>query len=125
LAAFWAEHLAGRRIHLVYGTMRDKAVDEVAGLLFPLAATVTLTQSPQPRSISAEVLANMTRHLASSLEVIPDPSAAVEHALQQAAPEDVVFATGSLYLVGDLRRYWDACAAGAAHATAPRPTRSA
>ena len=35
LLAFWHEHLAGRRIHLIYGAMRDKAIDEVAGLLFP------------------------------------------------------------------------------------------
>ncbi len=86
--------------------MRDKAVDEVAGLLFPRAATVILTQSPQPRSISAETLASLTRHLAPNLEVIPDPAAALDRALQHAAPDDVVFATGSLYLVGDLLRYW-------------------
>ena len=106
LAAFWTEHLAGRRIHLIYGAMRDKAVDEVAGLLFPQAATVILTQSPQPRAISASVLASITRHLAHALEVIPDPGAALRRALDLAAPDDVVFATGSLFIVGDLHRYW-------------------
>ena len=35
LLAFWREHFAGRRIHLIYGAMRDKAVDEVAGCFFP------------------------------------------------------------------------------------------
>ena len=64
LVAFWNEHFPGRRIHLVYGAMRDKAVDEVAGQLFPRAATVILTQSQQPRALSAEALAGMTRHLA-------------------------------------------------------------
>ncbi len=108
LAAFWLEHLPGRRIHLVYGAMRDKAVDEVAGLLFPRAATVILTQSPQPRAVSAEVLASMTRHLAQVIEVVPDPGAALRRALELAAPDDVVFATGSLFIVGDLHRYWDA-----------------
>jgi dihydrofolate synthase / folylpolyglutamate synthase len=108
LVAFWREHLSGHRIHLVFGAMRDKAVDEIAGLLFPLAATVLLTQSLQPRSLSARTLATLTRHLAPSLEIIPQPGAALERALELAAPEDVVFATGSLYLVGDLRRHWDA-----------------
>jgi len=107
LVSFWQEHLAGRRIHLIYGAMRDKAVDEVAGLLFPHAADVILTQSPQPRSISAKALAGVTSHHARSFEVIPDPASALEHALEIAEPDDVVFATGSLYLVGDLRRYWD------------------
>lgn len=105
---FWREHLAGRRIHLIYGAMRDKAIDEVAGLLFPEAATVLLTQSPQPRSLSAQALAEMTSHLAETVEVIREPGAALERALEIAGPDDVVFATGSLYLVGDLRRHWDA-----------------
>jgi dihydrofolate synthase/folylpolyglutamate synthase len=107
LVAFWNEHFPGRRIHLVYGAMRDKAVDEVAGQLFPRAATVILTQSQQPRALSAEALAGMTRHLAPWVEVIIEPGAALEHAIERAEPDDVVFATGSLYLVGDLRRYWD------------------
>jgi len=105
--AFWREHLAGRRIHLIYGAMRDKAIDEVAGLLFPRATTVILTQSPQPRSLSAEALAAMTSHLANTLEVIREPAAALERALEIAEADDVIFATGSLYLVGDLRRHWD------------------
>ena len=120
--AFWREHLAGRRIHLIYGAMRDKAIDEVAGLLFPCAATVTLTQSPQPRSLSAEALAQMTTHLAEAVEAIREPGAALERALEIAEPEDVIFVTGSLYLVGDMRRYWDARSgmecAGAAQKTA-------
>jgi dihydrofolate synthase/folylpolyglutamate synthase len=122
LAAFWKEHFTRRRIHLVYGTMRDKAVDEVAGLLFPFATTVTLTQSPQPRSISAEVLAAMTGHLALAMKVVPEPAAALEYAIERAAPDDIVFATGSLYLVGDLRRYWDIRGAGSTRAALSRPT---
>jgi len=106
LLAFWDEHFQGRSIRLVYGAMRDKAVDEITGLLFPRAATVILTQPRQPRAISAEVLATMTRHLAERIEVVADPGEALERALQLAAPEDAVFATGSLYLVGDLRRWW-------------------
>jgi folylpolyglutamate synthase/dihydropteroate synthase len=37
---------------------------------------------------------------------VPDPAEALARALQLAAPEDVIFVTGSLYLVGDLRREW-------------------
>ncbi len=124
LLAFWHEHLAGRRIHLIYGAMRDKAIDEVAGLLFPQATSVILTQSPQPRSLSADALLEMTSHLAKSVEVVREPGAALERGLEIAKPDDVVFATGSLYLVGDLRRSWDArsamqCAEAARKALAP------
>jgi dihydrofolate synthase/folylpolyglutamate synthase len=102
LLAFWEENFAGQRILLVYGAMRDKAVDEITGLLFPHAATVVLTQPHQPRAISADVLASMSGHLAKEVEVIADPEEALARALELARPEDAVFATGSLYLVGDL-----------------------
>jgi dihydrofolate synthase/folylpolyglutamate synthase len=107
IAVFWEQQLPGRKIFLIYGAMRDKAVDEIAGLLFPRAETVIFTAPQgQPRAISAGVLADMTSHHARSAEVIPDPAQALERALELASPEDVIFITGSLFLVGDLRKYW-------------------
>ncbi len=113
LAEFWDEHLAERRIHLVYGSVRDKSVDEIAGLLFPRAARVTVTAPNQSRALSADALAEMTRHLAPQIDAVADASEAVGRALERAAPEDVVFVTGSLYLVGEISRWWKS---GAAHA---------
>jgi dihydrofolate synthase/folylpolyglutamate synthase len=104
LLAFWDAHFAGVPIHLVYGALRDKPVDEICGLLFPRAASVILTEPCQPRALSAAALAAMTGHLARSYEVVPDPAAAFERAIHRAAPEDAVFATGSLYLIEDYRR---------------------
>ncbi len=106
LLKFWQENFAGRRIFLVYGAMRDKAVDEIAGLLFPSADFVILTEPLQPRAISAPLLAEMTAHLAKDSAVVRDPAEALERAIEMASPDDAVFATGSLYLVGDLRSYW-------------------
>jgi dihydrofolate synthase / folylpolyglutamate synthase len=104
ISVFWEQFLANRKIYLVYGAMRDKAVDEIAGLLFPRAAAVILTTPAQSRAISAPLLAEMTAHHAQRSEIIPDPAKALVRALELASPEDVIFITGSLYLVGDLRR---------------------
>jgi dihydrofolate synthase/folylpolyglutamate synthase len=106
IAVFWEQFLPGRNIYLIYGAMRDKAVDEIAGLLFPRASAVILTTPAQPRAISAPLLAEMTAHHARRAEVVPDPSKALARALELATPEDVIFITGSLYLVGELRRNW-------------------
>jgi dihydrofolate synthase / folylpolyglutamate synthase len=106
LLKFWKENYAGRRIILVYGAMRDKAVDEISGLLFPHAAAVILTEPHQPRAISAPLLAEMTSHDAKETIIVHDPGEALEAALELAGPQDAVFATGSLYLVGELRAYW-------------------
>lgn len=104
VAEFWKRHLAGRRIWLVYGAMRDKAVGEITEILFPLAHAAILTQPDQPRATSAEALARMTRHLNLNQHVVPEPAEALGRALAWAAPGDVVFVTGSLYLIGDARR---------------------
>jgi dihydrofolate synthase/folylpolyglutamate synthase len=106
LVKFWDENFAGRRIFLVYGTVRDKAVDEIAGLLFPRAEKVIFTAPRQPRAISANVLAEMAGHLATCFTIEPDPQLALELALELASPQDAVFATGSLYLVGEWLAYW-------------------
>jgi dihydrofolate synthase/folylpolyglutamate synthase len=108
LAAFWQQYFAGRAIHLVFGAVRDKAVDEVAGMLFPHAASVILTAARTSRAISPPALADLTAHHASNVEVIAEPELAFERALERAQPGDAVFITGSLYLVGDLRRWWRA-----------------
>ncbi len=106
LAAFWNEHLQHRKIFLIYGAMRDKAVDEIAGLLFPRADTVILTEPRQSRAISAEVLREITQHHAQNIEVVSDPVQALHRVFDLAHPDDVIFVTGSLYLVGELRKYW-------------------
>ncbi len=110
LVKFWRENFANTPIVLVYGAMRDKAVDEIAGQLFPLARTVILTEPRQPRAISADLLAEMTSGLAVDTRSLADPHKALEQAIAIAASHSAasaaVFVTGSLFLVGDLRTYW-------------------
>ncbi|HXW16954.1 MAG TPA: folylpolyglutamate synthase/dihydrofolate synthase family protein [Candidatus Acidoferrales bacterium] len=103
LRAFWDDQLAGRRIILIYGAMRDKAVDEIAGVLFPRAEHVILTQPRQSRALSVDVLSQVAGYHAAKSESIADASRAIERARQLAGSDGVVFITGSLYLVGEAR----------------------
>jgi dihydrofolate synthase / folylpolyglutamate synthase len=106
LAHFLQHNFSARKVWLIYAALRDKAVDEVAGLLFPHAAEVIFTAPNTSRAISAKQLAEIASHHAAHFSVIPDAERAFEHALVQAAPQDAIFITGSLYLVGQLRHYW-------------------
>jgi dihydrofolate synthase / folylpolyglutamate synthase len=106
LAAFWQENLTGRKLWLIFGALRDKAVDEIAGILFPHAAEVIFTQPRTTRAISVAQLAEITAHHAAHSQIVPEPESALEHALDRAAPRDVIFVAGSLYLVGQVRHYW-------------------
>ena len=106
LARFLEQNFAGRRVWLIYAALRDKAVDEVAGLLFPRAANVIFTAPRTSRAVSAAQLAEIAGHHAPHFSVIPDAEKALDYALAKAFPEDAVFITGSLYLIGQLRHYW-------------------
>jgi len=103
LARFLDQQFAGRAVHLVFGALRDKAVDEIAGILFPHAAEVIFTEPDTSRAVSAAQLAEIAGHHARRFEVVPRAAEALERALARAGEEDAVFVTGSLYLVGQLR----------------------
>jgi len=104
LDAFIGENFAGRRIIMIFGALRDKAIDEIAGILFPRAAYVIFTEPATSRAISASQVAEIAGHYAGSSEIIPDAGRALDAALTLSAPTDAIFITGSLYLVGQLRR---------------------
>lgn len=106
LAQFLEENFARRRVYLIFGAMRDKSVDEMTGILFPLASEVIFTQPGTPRAVSANQLADLAGHHAARYTVIRDAEEALESALAKARSDDAVFVTGSLYLVGQLRHAW-------------------
>jgi dihydrofolate synthase/folylpolyglutamate synthase len=96
LAAYIRRFYSGRRIWMVYGALRDKAVAEMTSILFPLAYRVILTAPANSRAMAPED--------------IPAPGAHLTHSIAEAiaylsivAPEDVIFIAGSLYLAGEAR----------------------
>ncbi len=100
LAAYIERFCAGRRVWLIYGAMRDKAVAEMSAILFPLAREVIATAPNQARAVRPELIREMVSH--PRLRTAPRVADALE-LLREAAPEDVVFITGSLFLVGEAR----------------------
>jgi len=106
LAVFFEENLRGKKLIIIFGALRDKAVDEISGTLFPHASEVIFTQPDTSRSISASQLAEIAGHHAARYKIIPDAEKALESAMAQASPDDVICITGSLYLVGQLRHRW-------------------
>jgi dihydrofolate synthase / folylpolyglutamate synthase len=96
LAAHIRRFYSGRRIWIVYGALRDKAVAEMTTMLFPLADRMILTAPANSRAMSPEDIAAPGAHLTHSV-------AEAIALLADAAPEDVVFITGSLYLAGEAR----------------------
>jgi dihydrofolate synthase/folylpolyglutamate synthase len=93
---------AGRRLILVFGCMRDKAMGEMAEILFPLAETAVLIQAQSPRAATPEEIRDAARNTATEMFCQPNVSLALDHARQLARSADaVLIITGSIYLVGE------------------------
>jgi dihydrofolate synthase / folylpolyglutamate synthase len=97
LAAYIRRFHTGRRVAMIFGAMRDKSVEEIAGVLFPLADELILTAPGQSRALRPEAMPELEPH--ANVRVAADIRAAL--ALPHGC--DVVFITGSLYLVGEAR----------------------
>ncbi|MGD0200134.1 MAG: folylpolyglutamate synthase/dihydrofolate synthase family protein [Bryobacteraceae bacterium] len=101
LAAYINRFFDDRRVWLIYAAMRDKAVAEMAGILFPLADEVIATAPLQARAVRPGTIATLAEH--PRLRVAQTVAQALQIVRREAAPEDAVFVTGSLFLVGEAR----------------------
>jgi dihydrofolate synthase / folylpolyglutamate synthase len=96
LAAYIRRFYSGRRVWIVYGALRDKAVSEMTSILFPLADQVILTAPANSRAMPPKDIAAPGARLTHSIaEAIAE--------LRAVPPEDAVFIAGSLYLAGEAR----------------------
>jgi dihydrofolate synthase/folylpolyglutamate synthase len=101
LAAYIDRFYGRRTVRLIYGAMRDKAIDEISGILFPRAHQVIVTAPQQARALSPEALRDIGAH--PGLRTAPTLRAALALVEEDASPDDVVFITGSLFLVAEAR----------------------
>lgn len=104
VAAFIREELAGKRLRLVYASMRDKAIGEISEILFPLAVEVYLTRPGVERAAAPDEILAAARLRPERVVVEPEPAHALERACRASGDGDVVLAVGSLFLVGDIKR---------------------
>jgi dihydrofolate synthase/folylpolyglutamate synthase len=104
IATFVEEHLAGRRLRLIYASMRDKAIGEISEILFPLAEEIYLTRPDLPRAASPEEIFAAARRPTPRIILEAEPARAFARAYQASAPEDAILATGSLFLVAAIKK---------------------
>jgi folylpolyglutamate synthase/dihydropteroate synthase len=100
LAAYIDRFYSDRRVCLIYGAMRDKAVAEIGGILFPRASQVIVTAPRQVRALSPDAMREIADH--QDLHVAPTLEDALE-LIRNVSEEDVIFITGSLFLVAEAR----------------------
>ena len=88
----------------VFGAMRDKAIGEIAEILFPLAERVILTRADNPRSATPDEIREAAARTATDIEEAVDVATALDRARYLAGPRGIVVITGSIYIVGEAMR---------------------
>jgi dihydrofolate synthase/folylpolyglutamate synthase len=94
----------GRPLTFIFGAMRDKAIGEMAEILFPLAEHVITTVADNPRSASVDEIRMAASRTSVPIQEAADVAAAIAMARTSARPDTVVVITGSIYIVGEAMR---------------------
>jgi dihydrofolate synthase/folylpolyglutamate synthase len=93
------------KVHLFFGILTDKDLEKVLGPMLVAADTLTFTQPTTERALTVEKAQKKVTALAGKkgLSFISNPENALHATLKLAGKKDLVWVTGSMYLVGEVR----------------------
>jgi dihydrofolate synthase / folylpolyglutamate synthase len=91
---------------MVFGVMRDKAMQEMTEILFPIADHVIVTHANNPRSATPDEIRQAAARVAvgDDIEEAENVAAALDRAREVAGSAGLVVITGSIYIVGEAMR---------------------
>jgi len=106
LSAAYADSGNKPPITIVFGVMRDKAMREIAEILFPIAEHVIITHANNPRSATPDEIRQAAVRVAAGIDIedADDVASALDRARKVAGAGGLVVVTGSIYIVGEAMR---------------------
>ena len=96
-----SENFPDQSFTLVFGAMHDKAIQEMADILFPLAEQVVVTCIDNPRAAGTGELLQAGSRTRATMTAEPSVSAALSRAFDLTPAGRLIVVTGSIFLVGD------------------------
>jgi len=102
----YLNEFGARPITIVFGAMRDKKLGQMADLLFPISDQLVLTEIENPRTAPLETLLQLASQFREPVRISAARSvaAALETAREKTPSSGLICVTGSLYLIGEVRR---------------------
>lgn len=96
--------LKDHKITFVVGMLQDKDVEGVLEDVMPLMNKVIATRPNNPRAMSAEDLAEKLKGFHKETYACEDIPSAIKKAFDITDPKEVILFSGSLYMIGEVRR---------------------
>jgi len=106
LAASLRRHFGHRPIVLIFGASAGKDISGMFEALLPEAHRVIVTRSHNQRAVQPKRLGELAEGWNVPVELTPSVEEAVKLAARDDREEKVICATGSLFLVGEVREVW-------------------
>jgi len=101
------EDFVYERLILILGILSDKNVQEILGIITPIADTIIVTKSHNKRACDPSKLKEM---IGKKDAVIKDEiSDALNHAKKVAKKQDLICVTGSLFTIGEAKDHLQKC----------------
>lgn len=98
-------HFIHENLNVVFATANDKDWEGMLGVLLPEANSLTLTRFPGERAQDPRTLAGFADKIfTKEIHVEDNARTALEDAIVKSGPQDLVLVTGSLYLVGEIKK---------------------
>jgi len=98
------ERLIGGKIILILGVLRDKDLDGIARAFGRISRRAVATAPPTDRAYSAEEVGSVLSAYCPT-DTVDGVGRAIEWARSNAAPDDTILVTGSLYTIGEAKRW--------------------
>lgn len=94
-------------ITMIFGSMRDKDVGEIAEILFPAVENIILTQPDNSRAMRSDEIGDAAKNLIDHDRyfLTDNVAEAIANANEIASVDSIILVTGSLYLVGEVKRF--------------------
>ena len=93
------------KLYIIFGVMADKNYDEMLDVILPFAKEVLAVTPDNARALPAEKLAEIIRDKGVSSESFEKLNDAIDTAIERAGKSGKICAIGSLYMIGDIKKY--------------------
>lgn len=93
-----------KNLHLIIGILADKQVGEMIETIAPQAFKIYTLSPHSERAELSEDLKNEVLKVNKNVESFEDYEEALNIALENADKDDLILVTGSLYMIGDMRK---------------------
>jgi dihydrofolate synthase / folylpolyglutamate synthase len=107
LAKTLKEDFSYKRLLLIIGVLKDKDINQMLSTIVPLADVIIVTKSTNPRAYDPLLLKQKIEKIDTHKEVCVTASVpqAVDFAKSNVQRKDLICVSGSLFTVGEARRY--------------------